>query len=98
MNFSMSLILNTLLIAIIVPMLADMSGLAMVTSLLGIQRNEVAFWQVRKLDGVCILPDLGWLENGRTVSSLLDSGNAIKMMGNVPISMILPRLLSVQSF
>lgn len=78
--------------------LADMFELAMATSLLEIQRNELASWQVRKLDGVCILPDLGWLKNGRTVSFLRDLGNAIKMMGNVPTSMILPRSLSAQSF
>lgn len=78
--------------------LADMFGLATETSLLEIQRNELAYWQVRKLDGVCILPDLGWLKNGLTVSFLRDLGNAIKMMGNVPTSMILPRLLSAQSF
>ena len=78
--------------------LADMFGLAMETSLLEIQRNELVYWRVRKLDGVCILPDLGWLKNERIVSFLQDLGNAIKMMGNVPISMILPRLLSAQSF
>lgn len=79
-------------------MLADMFGLAMVTNLLEIQRNEHVYWQVRKLDGVCILPDFGWQESGSTVSFLQDLGNAIKVMGNVPISTTPPRLLSAQSF
>lgn len=80
------------------PMSADMFGLAMVTSLSEIQRNEHVYWQVRKLDGVCILPGFGWQESGSTVSFLQDLGNAIKMMENVPISMTPPRLLSAQSF
>jgi hypothetical protein len=79
-------------------MLADMFGLAMVTNLLEIQRNEHVYWQVRKLDGVCILPDFGWQESGSTVSFLQDLGNAIKVMGNVPIFTTPPRLLSAQSF
>lgn len=81
-----------------VPLLTDMSELAMATSLLEIQRNEHAFWQVRKFDGVCTLLDHDWLESESIVNFSQDLGNATKMMENALTFMMPPKLLSAQSF
>lgn len=75
-----------------------MFELAMATSLLEIQRSELASWQVRKFDGVCILQDHDLLEGESTVNFSQGLGNATKMMENVPTFMIPPKLQSAQSF
>lgn len=80
-----------------IPILADMCGLEMVISLLEIQRNELAYWQVKELDGVCTLPDSGWQKNGNTASFSHDLGSVTRMMENVPIFMTPPKLQSAQS-
>lgn len=68
-----------------------MYELAMATSLLEIQRSALVFWQVRRLGGVCTLPDYDWQKSESTVNFSQDSGNATKMMGSVPIFMIPPK-------
>ena len=70
----------------------------MVTNLLEIQRNELVYWQVRKFVGACTPPDSGWQERGNIVNFLQDLEGATRIVGNVLISMIHPRLQFVQSF
>lgn len=67
---------------------ADMFELEMVISWLEIQRNVYVSLQVRKFDGVCVLPDCDWLERENIVSFSLDLANATRMMGSVRTSMI----------
>lgn len=75
-----------------------MSALEMEINLLEIQREELAFWQVRKFVGVCTLLDPDWLEKGNIVNFTLDLENATKMMENAITFMIPPKLQSAQSF
>lgn len=81
-----------------VQILADISGLAMVISLLEIQRNEPVYWRVRKCGGACTLLDFGWQERGSIASFSLDSGSATRIVGNVPTFMTHPKLPFVRSF
>lgn len=78
--------------------LVDMLRLETAINWSGIQKEEHAYWQVRKFDGVCTLQDSVWLRSGSTVNFSQDLVNVTKKVASALIFTTLPRLQSAQNF
>lgn len=61
---------------------------ATVISLLETQKDALAFWLVKRFDGVCTQLGCDQPRNGSFASFLLDLANATRVKENVHISMI----------
>lgn len=78
--------------------LVDTLRLEMAINWSEIQKDEHAYWPMRKFDGVCTLQDSVWLRSGSTVNFSQDLANVTKKVASALIFTTLPRLQSAQNF